>query len=228
MMKLNLLYDNGNVDWHNINNNFSECLDKLQEVISQIQIDEDASVFHSPYFEDLWMDVFPNIYANPTLSWLLPYINPTGLLVQLYTQFPLTPNKSENIEALFKEFPNNCNGLLGCKNENKNLAYDLESYFALKNECESPKLRLGANQIQQLINTQYKHLFERIDTPTITEQGNLHGEQIQVHLNSGNTKNIGALNLDGTWKHPPDNRYLPIPNDVKKLLLEWGFKLPLE
>lgn len=231
-MKSNILFSHETVDWENISQDMSDCFDNLQAIMAQSQIDNDVYKKLSFDFETLnfsWGNIYElyNIQKLEELNanWFFRYAYMT--FSQLH-QLKTTPKLAESIEDLEDEFPNDCNSLFGCKTKQENLVYNLESYIALKNECESPKLRLGANQIQQLINTQYKHLFERIDTPTITEQGNLHGEQVQIHLNSGNTKNIGALNLDGTWKHPPENKYLPISNDAKKLLLEWGFRLPQE
>jgi hypothetical protein len=228
-MKLNLLFDHRSIDWENMSNDLSDCFDKLQEVIGKSQEDENER-FKPNSFDELafsWGEIHELFQQDKLLelnaSWFLPYAY--GTFSQIYS-FPLSPSCSDTLENLNMEFPNDCNSLFGCKNDNDSLVYDLESYFAFKNECERPKIKLPPNQINQLIDTRYKHLFERIDTPTITQQGNLHGEQIQIHLNSGNTKNIGALNLDGTWKHQPENRYLPISNDAKSLLLEWGFILP--
>jgi hypothetical protein len=228
-MKLNLLFDNNSIDWENMSVDLSDCFDKLQEVIGQNQEDENSR-FKSRSFDDMkfsWGEIHELFQENKleelNAAWFKPIAYST--FSQIYA-FPLSENEADNLEDLNAEFPEDCNGLLGCKQEQEYLVFDLNSYFALRTECERPKLKFGANQIQQLINTQYKHLFERIDTPTITEQGNLHSEQIQIHLNSGSTKNIGALNLDGTWKHLPENKYLPISNDAKKLLLEWGFRLP--
>ena len=230
-MKLNLLFDTQSIDWENMSNDLSDCFDKLQEVIGKSQ-EEENERYKPLLFDDLkfsWGEIH-ELFNQEKLSelnanWFLPYVY--GTFSQIYA-FPLSPKQSNDLEELKAEFPNDCNALLGCKSESENVVYDLESYFAVKNECEKPKLKLLSNQIQQLIDTKFKHLFERIDTPTITAQGNLHGEQIQIHLNVGNAKNIGALNIDGTWKHKPENKYLPILNEAKIKLQEWGFKLPLE
>jgi hypothetical protein len=230
-MKLNLLFDNNSIDWENMSIDLSDCFDKLQEVIGQSQEDENSR-FKPRSFDDMkfsWGEIHELFQENKleelNAAWFKPIAYST--FAQIYT-FPLSENEADNLQELQTEFPQDCNGLLGCKREQEKFVFDLDSYLALKNECERPKLELSANQIQQLINTQYKHIFERIDMPTITEGGNLHGEQIQIHLNSDNTKNIGALNIDGTWKHKPADKYLPIKNEAKELLSEWGFMLPVE
>jgi len=79
---------------------------------------------------------------------------------------------------------------------------------------QANRLKVSANQIQQLINTnQTESIFRRIDMPKIL------GEQIHIHFKD---ENESALNVDGTWKHGGFN----IPNDAKEELLNWGFILP--
>jgi hypothetical protein len=230
-MNLNLLFDIESLDWENMSINKSECLDKIQEIISQIQIDG-HSKFKPISFDDLnfsWGDIHQlfDIDTLRTLNaeWFMPYAY--GTFSQIYT-FPLTPDLADNLDDLKAEFPNDCNALLGCSSTNKAVVYDLNTYKTVQIDCQKPKLKIPANQINQLINTRYKHLFERLDTPTQTAEGALHGEQIQVHLNNGSTKNIGALNINGSWKHKPQGDNYQLPNESKMLLIEWGFKLPKE
>jgi hypothetical protein len=228
-MNLNLLFDIDSLDWENMSINKSECLDNLQIVISEVQINKHLGheQFKPLSFDDLDFDTLFNSETLKSLNaeWFIPYAYST--FSQIYA-FPLTSNLADSLGELKSEFPNDCNALLGCNADKNEVVYDLESYETVQIECEKPKLKIPANQINQLINTQFKHLFERLDTPTLTAEGVLHGEQIQIHINDGTTKNIGALNIDGSWKHQPKGIGYRIPNESKKLLLSWGFKLPIE
>ena len=157
----------------------------------------------------------------------------SSTFLHIYT-FPLTRNRADNLDDLKTEFADDCNALLSCNSEDSDVVYDLLSYAAIKNNCKAiqddlnkPRLKVSANEINNLITTRFKHLFERLDVPTKTVVGNLHKEQIQIHLNDngGKKKNVGALNIDGTWKHKPKDSYT-IPNEAREKLLEWGFRLP--
>ena len=239
-MQTNLLFDTNSIDWENLPINRSECLENIQEVISQVVIDGNRN-FKPISFDDLTFlsgenrleihQLFQeNILRELNAEWFLPYAYST--FSQIYT-FPLTPNLADNLDDLKSEFANDCNALLSCNSQDSEVVYDLLSYAAIKNNCieiqvdlNKPRLKVSANEINNLIKTRFKHLFERLDIPTKTAVGNLHKEQIQIHLNNGATKNIGALNIDGTWKHKPTSQTYRISNEAREKLLEWGFRLP--
>ena len=238
-MKTNLLFDNTCIDWENLSINRSECLENIQEVISQVIIDENRN-FKPISFDYLTFLSGENrleihrlfeieVLRELNAEWFLPYAYST--FSQIYT-FPLTPELADNLDDLKSEFPDDCNALLSCNSEDSEVVYDLLSYAEIKNNCiaiqenlNRPRLKVSANEINNLIKTRFKHLFERLDIPTKTVVGNLHKEQIQIHLNNGATKNIGALNIDGTWKHKPSSQTYRIPNEAREKLLEWGFRL---
>ena len=160
-------------------------------------------------------------------KWLEPYV--WGGTFAIIYAFRPSPMQANNLQELKLEFPNHCNALLGCDSSKDEVVYDINSYKAIQVEFNRPKLKLPANQINDLIDTHYKHIFERLDVPTTIDTGNLFNEQIQIHLNSGRTKNIGALNIDGTWKHKPEKqRHQTLIKEAKEILLDWGFRLPIE
>ena len=231
-MNLNLLFDMESLDWADMSIDKSDCLDKIQEVISEVQNSKRDGYNHEQFkpnsFDNLdFAQLFnSNVLVDLNAEWFIPYAYST--FAQIYA-LPLTPKSADSLNDLKTEFPNVCNALFGCQSDNKDVVYDVNSYKTVQLECERPKLRIPANQINQLISTHYKHLFERLDTPSLTEKGVLHGEQIQIHINDGSTKNIGALNIDGSWKHPPTKeKHRKLPNESKVLLTQWGFKLPEE
>ena len=53
---------------------------------------------------------------------------------------------------------------------------------AIQDELNKPRLRVNANEINSLIKTHFKHLFDRLDVPTKTAKGTLHEEQIHIHI----------------------------------------------
>ena len=243
-MQTNLLFDTNSIDWENLSINRSECLENIQEVISQVIIDENRN-FKPISFDDLTFLSGENrleihrlfeieVLRELNAEWFLPYAYST--FSQIYT-FPLTPNLADNLNDLKSEFADDCNALLSCNSEDSEVVYDLLSYAAIKNNCKAiqddlnkPRLSVPSSQIEHLIKTHLKHLFDRLDVPTKTPKGTLHEEQIHIHIylksNSGKKKHIGALNIDGTWKHKPSSETHQIPNEAKEKLLEWGFRLP--
>jgi hypothetical protein len=77
----------------------------------------------------------------------------------------------------------------------------------------------STNQFQKAIEAgRLPKIFDRVD------KGNPdHGEKDHVHF-----RNKAALNTDGTWKHKPKIEDIPkiFTNEVKKILLNHGWKLP--
>ncbi len=62
----------------------------------------------------------------------------------------------------------------------------------------------------------------RVDTRLKTDPNGvvLHGQKPHVHFKSG------ALNIDGTWKHLPDNEAKTLTNSIKQWLVNNGWDLP--
>lgn len=87
-------------------------------------------------------------------------------------------------------------------------------YFS--NFCKG-HLKVQVRDIKRKIRSgSYKH-FERIDIPAETAGLAIHGQQIHIHL-----KNDGALNIDGSVKHPIRN----LPVAAAEDFVEIGFILP--
>ena len=89
-MQTNLLFDTNSIDWENLSINRSECLENIQEVISQVVIDGNRN-FKPISFDDLTFlsgenrleihQLFQeNILRELNAEWFLPYAYSTFLL----------------------------------------------------------------------------------------------------------------------------------------------------
>lgn len=159
-----------------------------------------------------------------------------------------TPNSSNDWEDFAEEFSEENKSLIGLKDDDclNPLVYDKDthrefhsSYVATfdfdrqKSQYEyfrkhyKPNLKIESGRIQNLIQRhQVNNQIIRLDSPATSPNGNpIHGQQIHIHIMVNG--NECALNIDGSWKHPPqehpNNR---ISIDVCFILSQWGFCLP--
>lgn len=99
-------------------------------------------------------------------------------------------------------------------NYNRNQRVSNDDYF--KKFCVG-YLKIEPSQIKKKIRKGSYKDFDRLDIPTEADGKTIHGQQIHIHLKSG-----GALNIDGTVKHPINK----ISTETAKNLVEIGFILP--
>ncbi|MCL1674305.1 hypothetical protein [Elizabethkingia meningoseptica] len=104
-------------------------------------------------------------------------------------------------------------------NKQKNNFRDFKKYY-------TPKLQLEASKIKAIINREEAPRgIIRLDDPPQDPKGRIiHNQKIHIHLKTTTNKEC-ALNIDGTWKHPPpqDNN---ISIEICEILALWGFVLP--
>lgn len=161
-----------------------------------------------------------------------------------------TPNSSNGWDAFSEEFPEENKSFIGLEEETcpNPLVYDeathqkfhsnyvsvfefdkQKSQFEYFKRHYRPSLKFGSAQIAtQITRKQVNEGIVRLDSPRTTPDGApLHGQQIHAHIKIG--KNEYALNIDGTWKHPPSSISTDrIPVEICLTLSQWGFCLPDE
>lgn len=159
-----------------------------------------------------------------------------------------TPNSSNQWDEFNEEFNEENRSLLGLKSDNSQdpLVYDKDTHrkfhsnyvatfdfdkqkaqYKYFKEYHKPRLKLDVGEIKSLIEReQVSKRFVRLDPPPTSPDGSpIHGQQIHIHFQIKDTE--CALNLDGTWKHPPTNPLNDrINTDICSTLSEWGFCLP--
>jgi hypothetical protein len=230
---INLLVHTDSFRWNDIAVNRKEQLDDLVLLQQQIQIDKKCKTYKTPAFDNLSFDwgyfydiIDPNFdFKTENAEWLKPCVQPMSNSIFLYLfGYQYTPKQAETITDLDTEFKNDANVYLGIDKNTPRLVYNTYTYDVLKASLIPVVEPANWSKIRKEIELGkiLPAFFERIDTPTITAQGNLHGEQVHIHFKNGT-----ALNLDGSWKHKPKNeKDKKIPTEAQKYLLEWGFTLP--
>lgn len=161
-----------------------------------------------------------------------------------------SPQSSNNWEEFSLEFASENKSLIGLQDMvcNNPLVYDENSHkefhssYLLAFDFEQqkihykyfvkhyiPQLKVDSNTIVNLIRrNQVSEQIIRLDCPIMTPTGNtIHNQKIHIHIMVNG--NECALNIDGSWKHPPqshpNNR---ISAEVCLTLSQWGFCLPEE
>ncbi|MGS0747509.1 hypothetical protein [Halpernia sp. GG3] len=137
-----------------------------------------------------------------------------------------TPNFSNAWEDFAEEFNEENKSLIGLRDDDclNPFVYDKDTYgefhssyvatfnferqkaqYKYFKKYYKPSLKLEGGQIKNLIDKKLVNKqFVRLDPPrTSTDGFPIHRQQIHIHFKI--KKNVCALNLDGTWKHPPSN-----------------------
>jgi len=162
---------------------------------------------HSPNSSNSWAD-FSNEFIDENKSLI-------GLRDNSCT-FPLI-HDNESI----KQFHSNYVASFDLDKQKANFKYFKKHYI--------PILKFTSTHLQNLITrNQVSNQIIRVDPPPTDPNGKpIHGQQFHVHFKI--KSKVYALNLDGTWKHPPlKTSEEKIPNEICSALSQWGFCLPEE
>jgi len=243
-MKANLLLHLESFTWADLSVDKSYLLDDLAIAIDSINKHGDK-IFNEVgvYTTELpWGNLYQLITLDSeTKLRLCPWLTKQHQITigKIFSR-SITAKSSRSLSDLNSEFPGGNNAWLGLspvdlptyvsnqlswKNLHRNYIY--VTYAAIAKDTAYfhqfyvPKLMTPAGTIKTRLKKKQEHpIFDRLDTPTTVENDTtLHGEQVQIHFTD---KGKSALNMNGEWKHGK----FDIPNEAKKRLTEWGFKLP--
>lgn len=253
-MKGRLLNHVGSFSWNDKNvdrsfalQNYNKALNKAREFGDQVFCPEKM---YDPENKDIiFLFMWLNNYQYDELKAHFEWLKVDDFQVlQNISLGPSTPNSSNNWEDFSNEFQDENKSLIGLKQDDfaDPLVYDEETHEKFHanyvatfdfNKQKSlygyfkthykPSLKIEKAQINNFINRDQVHeRFVRLDDPPTSPNGEpVHGQQIHIHIKIRDT--VCALNIDGTWKHPPKNITEDrIPAEVCSTLSEWGFCLP--
>lgn len=227
-------------------------------VINEARKNHDLVFCPSTMYENEYESIFIFMWINSYQSydqlkvhyeWLK--IEDFEILLYLHTILGTPTPRSSNVwEEFNNEFKMNNISLIGLKDDEcmDPLVYDSPSYikhhsnfvrtfdftqqkynFEYFRKYYKPELKISHGVIKAMIErNQVNSGIIRLDSPTTSPNGDpIHGQQIHVHILI--EKKNCALNIDGSWKHPPTNILNDkIPAEICLTLSDWGFKLPEE
>lgn len=243
--------------WNNKLLDRSLILQDFNAVFIKARSEEDNIYCPETMFQPLNKDIiFQFLYIDGYKSYeeiklVFPWLTDMDfqLLHQLTYQLGNpTPNSSVDYTSFANEFQQSNCSLIGLRDTNcsEPLVYNIKSHddfhakpvftynFAqqkanFKNfkKYYVPTLKIDAGKIKKMIDTnKVNNDIVRLDPPKTDPKGKpIHGQQIHIHIMVGDHE--CALNLDGTWKHPPnENGNHNISAEVCSVLSDWGFVLP--